>query len=178
MDSFNLELLNALEMAVFEAGDEGLFKALGTLPEWFHSIYEGKISEGVPLKLSKRFLFLANFLEDARELWNSKEDIRLKSGTWTETGPSGRHLELEAVALNLGPRHILILQCGQYSYKEKQFILSKGNALAFDYKMLEAFEHQEQEIRKDMAQKLETEMQSLRDEITVLKKRLAACEQS
>jgi polyhydroxyalkanoate synthesis regulator phasin len=42
--------------------------------------------------------------------------------------------------------------------------------------MLEAFEHQEQEIRKDMTEKLETEMQSLRDEITILKKRLPACE--
>ncbi len=178
MDSFNLELLNALEMAVFEATDDGAFKALGRLPEWFHTIYEGKISEGKPLKLSKRFLFLANFLEDAHELWNSEEDIRLKSGTWTEKGPAGREIQLEAVALNLGSRHILIVQCGQYSYKEKKFILSKSNALSFDYKMLEAFEHQEQEIRKDMAEKLETEMQSLRDEITILKKRLATCEQS
>ncbi len=178
MDSFNQELLTALEMAVFEAAEDGTFHVLGSLPEWFKSIYEREASGKPSLKLSKRFLFLANFLEDAQELWKSEEDIRLKSGAWAETGSSGRQLQLEAIALNIEKRHILILQCGQYSYKEKQFILSKSNALSFDYKLLKAFEHQEQEIRKDMAEKLETEMQSLRDEIRILKKRLAACEDS
>ncbi len=176
MDSFNQKLLTSLEMAVFEARPDGMFTVLGSLPKWFQNIYQGQIAENRPLKLGTRFLFLANFLEDAAELWESDEDIRLKSGTWAETDTNGRQMQLEAVALNIEARHILILQCGQYSYKEKQFILSKSNAMTFDYKMLEAFEHQEQEIRKDMAEKLEMEMQSLRDEITILKKRLATCE--
>jgi hypothetical protein len=102
---------------------------LGLAPKWFQSIYQGEIKGDQPLKLSKRFLFLANFLEDANELWESGEDIRLKSGTWAETDSNGRQLHLEAVALNIEKRHILILQCGQYSYKEKQFILSKSNAI-------------------------------------------------
>jgi len=176
MESFSQALLNALDMAIFEHENNGVFKAIGPQPQWFSEVYGKTIQPIQPVKLAKRFLLLANFLEDAAELWNNGKGFRLKSGTWAEADATGKQLQIEATAFNLQKKHMLILECGQYSYKEKQLMLSKTNVFSFDYKMLEVLEHQEQEIRADMAEKLEAEMQSLREEIRILKKRLAGYE--
>lgn len=172
MEMYNQEIIQALELAVFESADGEYFKSLYALPDWFHSSYPQIGSASKPIKLAQQFLFLANFLEDAKELWHKAEKGRLKSGSWIANDSHGKEYQVEATAINLDEKKVLILESGSYSDKEKEFILSKNESMAFDLKLLEAFEHQEQQIRIDMREKLEGEFQQLREENTNLRLRL------
>lgn len=173
MDSFNKDLIKVLDYAVFESEDGERFHFIGQIPEWFNSLYPEMSHLDKQVKLGKKFLFLAYFLADAKEFWQTKSAERLKSGHWIETDSEGREHQIEAMAVNLKDKKILIMESGHYSYKEKQFILSKNDTFSFDDKLLKAFEHHEKQIRDNLKEKLEAKYQILLDENESLKLRIA-----
>lgn len=178
MENYNHQIIEALDLAVFESTDGTQFVCVNTIPDWFRAVYPEISTEQKPLKLARKFLFLANFLEDAADLWKTQDKSRLKSGTWVATDAEGREYQIEATAINLTDKKILLLESGAYSAKEKELILSKSNAFAFDYKMLEAFERHETQIRADVKEKMEKEFQALRFENDALRKRISEMEKS
>lgn len=172
MENYNQKILLALDLAVLESSDGIHFSCVGTFPQWFQSVYP-KLSAGTkPFNLAKKFLFLANFLEDAAELWATEDKQRLKSGAWIETDAEGREHQIEATAINLKNQKIIILESNSYSTKEKQLILTKSNVFGFDQKMLEAFEQHESQIRADIQEKISKELEGLRKENAELREQL------
>ena len=178
MDQFNQDLITALDLAVLENKEGANFRFVGPVPGWFQILYPEMTDPDRPIKPGRKFVFLVHFLEDAETFWKENGEGRLKSGTWTEVDAQGREHQLEATAINLKEKKILVLECGRYSYKEKQFILSSSSAYAFDYKLFEAFEEHEKQIRADVREKLFAEYQELKDENERLKQRIAALEDS
>lgn len=175
MDTFNQQLFVVLDLAVLERGAGGAFDALGSLPEWFRKLYP-EFKAGKTMALDRRLPFLAHFFSDAQELWKSGKKGRLKSGQWSETDSNGQMYQIEATAVNVEKQQILVLETGNYSKQEKEFLFKSHGTLAFDTKMLEAFEYQEAQIRAHAREQLETELQALRDENEELKVRLTSLE--
>ncbi len=178
MDTFNQNLMTALDLAVLENKDNESFSFLGSIPQWFQLLYPEMVDPDRPIKLARKFIFLAHFLEDANTFWDENAEGRLKSGSWTEVDTHGQEHQLEAAAVNMENKKVLILECGRYSYKEKQYILSSSSAYSFDYKLLEAFEEHEKQIRADVKEKLFVECQQLKDENEHFKLRIAELENS
>ena len=124
-DSALRDLPAALDLAVFEQLPDGLFQPIGELPAWF------PISGYSPLDLAEEFPMLELFLPHCISIWESG-GLAITSDTWTETGPEGDDLYLEAVAAAAGKRRFLTLHdvCRRSRHTYQQ--------LAHDFELAEA----------------------------------------
>jgi hypothetical protein len=111
------ELIAALEIALLEREPGGGLKLLGVPPEWFRRLNPGETIS---------FPFLDNFLIDAENFWSEAAAGRLKSGLWTETDSLGHETSLEASAVCVGPRKILLIENQTLVHDEKQQILQRA----------------------------------------------------
>jgi hypothetical protein len=111
------ELIAALDIALLEREAGGRLAVLGTPPEWFR-----RLASGDPIS----FPFLDNFLVDAENFWSQGAAGRLKSGLWTEADPLGHETYLEASAVSVGQRKILMIENLTLVHDEKQAILQKA----------------------------------------------------
>src|ERR1700736_7069706 len=96
--------------ALFESLGGGKFLAVGDCPSWCRDILEltSQTEELIPLAANSPFL--ENFLVDAEVFWNSKAEGAVNSGNWVDRDKNGREVPLEAFALSLNNKRILILQ--------------------------------------------------------------------
>src|SRR5437868_5546969 len=118
------DLPAALNLAVFERLPDGLFQPIGQLPAWL------PISGRFPLDLAEEFPMLELFLPDCVSVWESG-GLATTSDTWTETGPDGNDLYLEAVAAVVEKRRFLTLRSlpkERHTYQQ----------LAHDFELAEA----------------------------------------
>ncbi len=125
-DSIGNELLAALEVVVLEEAPGGMLRPVGSVPRWFARLRPDSASgREMPLE-ALGSAFLENFLIDADNFWTSRGSGRLRSGPWTEVGPMGTEFHLEASAVCVGERRILLLESGAYG--EKQATLQKARS--------------------------------------------------
>jgi len=139
-DSDLYTILHSLDMVVMERIETGLFRLLGSAPDWFRSICPEVDSNKEILQPGERFDYLNHFLMDAEDFWVSEKGGKLRSGIWIETDPSGNDLALEATVLNAGKSKIMIIELGRYSFNEKQHIIQTGRDLQLAYDRLERLE--------------------------------------
>ena len=125
-ESFGNDLLAALEVAILEQEPGGNLKPLGTVPEWFRRFRPAARDSPAALGKTLDSPFLENFLIDAEDFWKYRGPGRLRSGLWTETGPAGADFHLEASAVCVGPRKILLLEIQTLVHEEKQAVLQKA----------------------------------------------------
>ncbi len=98
------DLPAALDLAVFERGPGGLFRAVGALPDWV------KLSDESPeIDLEKRFPLLELFLADSSAVFETGTPARMDSDAWEEDDDAGRRY-LQATALKLGARSLVVLR--------------------------------------------------------------------
>jgi hypothetical protein len=126
--SIAADLLVVLEMVVFERTAEGGLRLIGAVPEWFVRFRPEAASVSGTSTDALGSPFLENFLIDAESFWASNASDRLKSGLWTETGPMGRDFHMEASAVCVGEKKILLIENQAVSYTEKQAVLQAARA--------------------------------------------------
>ena len=134
------DIFPLLDMAVMELTEDGVFRILGDVPGCLSNFLPKPHPETGILRPEENFPFLENFLFDAEEHWVKKTVGSLKSGIWTETNSEGEEIELEAAALCLGERKILLIEPARYSYEEKQSVIQKSRELSLAYHRLEQTE--------------------------------------
>ena len=118
------ELFQALDFAVMEMNRQGHFVLIGTPPLWIKHIPQ---SEQMLLGLAYEedvFSFLGNFIQEVKEQWSRKPRGSFKSGLWIEKDSAGQELFLDATAVDIHGRKLLIIS------NEKQSIIQKGRDLA------------------------------------------------
>ncbi len=130
-------LFSVLNLAVLERASEGCFRLAASPPEWFHRFFPGASAEGERLTPGETFLFLENFLFDAEAFWAEHTEGRLKSGSWIEVGEDGEEFALEASAISLGPRKILLLEFLGTAYEERVAVLQSARENLFVRQFLE-----------------------------------------
>ncbi|HEX4945935.1 MAG TPA: HAMP domain-containing sensor histidine kinase [Blastocatellia bacterium] len=117
------DLLAALDVMVVERLPDGTFARIGTTPAWFLWLYPESAANPQHLRLDLTSPFLENFLVDAESFWNESCSGQLKSGSWEEKGPSGKEDHLEAAALCLGERKILLVELLGVAHEERRRLL-------------------------------------------------------
>jgi len=120
------DLLASLDTAVMERVSEGSFRVLGGLPDWCARLYPEAAAGQNPVRPGDRFPSLGNFLIDAEDHWQADSAGQLKSGPWEERDASGQGYHLEASAVCVGPRQVLLLQSLGAAYDERQALLQRA----------------------------------------------------
>jgi hypothetical protein len=126
--SIAADLLAVLEVAVLERPAAGQLRLIGAVPDWLVRFRPEAASETGTLSDALGSPFLENFLIDAESFWASNASGRLTSGLWTETGPMGRDFHMEASAVCVGDKKILLIENRAASYTEKQAVLQTARA--------------------------------------------------
>jgi hypothetical protein len=111
------EVIAALDIALLEREAGGRLRVVGVPPAWFARLCPND---------SVSFPFLDNFLIDAEAFWSEAGAGRLRSGIWTEADALGHETSLEASAVCVGPRKILLIENQTLVHDEKQAVLQKA----------------------------------------------------
>lgn len=117
------ELLAALDVMVVERLPDDSYTVVGAMPAWFMWLYTEAAANPQPLRMDLTSPFLENFLLDAEAFWQAAQPGLLKSGSWEEKGPAGKEDHLEAAALCLGERKILLIQLLGVAHEERRRLL-------------------------------------------------------
>ncbi len=107
----------ALDLAVFEQTTSGVFRAPGPLPAWL----ELDASSAGTFDLVERFPMLEIFLEDCCGFFETGAPAQLDSEIWEEAGGSGQTLYLQARAVAVAGRRLLVLKLlprERYTYQQ------------------------------------------------------------
>ena len=124
-DLVHADLLRALDLLVLEHLGDGCFKQPVVVPEWWARLYPPGAS-GPQVRPGEYFPFLDNFLVDAEQFWAEHTSGRLKSGVWHETDAEGNECHLEAAAVGVGERQVLVIEFLGHTGDERQALIQKG----------------------------------------------------
>ncbi|MDP1947402.1 MAG: sigma 54-interacting transcriptional regulator [Nitrospirota bacterium] len=102
-------LFVSLETAVLERTDRiDTFSLRGTAPAWWVRIF-GSITSTAAIRPGERSPFLKQFFAEAEQNWTQNADGISRSGPWTERDQQGQVLHLEATALVVDSRQLLLV---------------------------------------------------------------------
>ena len=143
------DLLTALDLVILEKGPGEEYLLLGTLPLWFRGLCPDADLDR--FDAADRFPLLETFLPEAERFWSLGTHGRLKSPLWTETGPEGEDLTLEASAVSVEGRRILLVERLGACFDEMRSMLQRGREVLLDYARLARAE----EALREMSLRLE-----------------------
>jgi signal transduction histidine kinase/CheY-like chemotaxis protein len=112
--------------ALFEHIDDGSFRALGHYPDWCKRIWGAGIDPGTStrgaktVRLGEAAPFLDNFLVDAVAFWRSHAEGSVRSDNWIEHDSDGAEIPLEASAVSLDGKSLLIVKNLSSTFAEQQ----------------------------------------------------------
>ena len=147
-ESFNTDILSALDIVAFERTGEGVFKLFSSVPFWFVSLYPTVVEQSEGLQVGEQFNFIKYFLDDAEKFWQNGDSGRLKSGAWVEADSAGNDCHLEAAAICLGDKKILLIEPLRLSYEEMRSLSQKARDKSLAYERLVEVEHALRESEK------------------------------
>ena len=110
MSSILARLVSDLNIAVLERTPQGSFSMLSDMPEWLSSLVPETTLQHDELFLEDIFLFLDDFLERHSSFWDKPTEEQITSGVWTERLPDGTEQILQATALFVQDRPLLLLK--------------------------------------------------------------------
>lgn len=135
-EAINSEMLAALDIVAMERLGDGSFKLMESAPDWFVRLYPTKISASEIIRPQDAFIFLEHFLWEADAFWAVGSAGRLKSGPWSESDSAGKLYHLEAAALGIKNRRLLVIELLRFSYDEIQALAQKAREKSLDYEKL------------------------------------------
>lgn len=136
-ETFASRLFATLNILVLERLRKGVFQIEGTVPHWLERVCPRDISTGMKVLISQEDIpFLENFLIDAEAYWQNPTEHPLKSGFWTEIDLNGDEYYLEASAVILDERKILLVEFAEDNYREKQALIQKARENQLSYNQL------------------------------------------
>jgi len=117
--------------ALFEYLGNGAFRAIGNSSEWCEKMWGAGKGHEKTLRLADESPFLENFLVDAEGFWNSNRPGGATSGVWIERGPGSSETPLEATALRLEGKPVLVIHnlAGTYAERQKLFQTARDSLL-------------------------------------------------
>lgn len=140
------DLFAALHFLVLERVDVSLFKITGNLPTWFNRFCDQNLIPGMIISIPQQvFSFLENFLIDAEEFWQTHKHGKLSSGIWTQSDLTGREEQLEACAVAIDRRKILLIELSEDKFKNKHELIQIAREQQLNYQQL-LKENQKKEV--------------------------------
>jgi putative nucleotidyltransferase with HDIG domain len=125
--SLLIRLLSALDTVVIEQFGDGSFKVLGAPPDWFKNLFQNVKLGKNKFTIEDELSFLGSFIIDAAEFWKAQQAGQiLWSGTWEEALESGESAALEAGAICLEGRNILVVRSLGHSALADREVIQKA----------------------------------------------------
>ncbi|MEZ5449160.1 MAG: HD domain-containing protein [Thiolinea sp.] len=109
MNGMLAQLYSSLDMVVFEHTGDDRFQALTEVPDKLR-FFLPLDGDGAGVDLPHVFPYLSCFMDDAHAHWQAQGGKPLTSGSWVEINELDQQVPLEATALWLEGRQILLLQ--------------------------------------------------------------------
>lgn len=132
-ESLPATVLAELEILILERNDPHSFQIVGAIPTWFATIYP-YISQSIDIAWIEEYLpFLSNFLVDAADFWQQQQPGLYKSGMWCETIHRHQEIHLEASALNVDQKQILLVKASEGDYIELLSFIQKARDTTLDF---------------------------------------------
>lgn len=126
-------LVSSLYYVVLERRKLGNFNVLGEVPEWFPRLFPEYEAHLQNHQLGQLSHFLENFLLDAERLWQVHTLRQLRSGLWVETDENGQEYFLEATALFVQNRRLLLIQSLGSLFEDRQSMLQRARENSLEY---------------------------------------------
>ena len=145
-ESFALSLLRSEGYAAFEYLGDGNARPMSQPPAFLGELLGEQLKSsgsaaGNPtlrdsVRLGDAMPFLENFLFDAETFWNSETQGRIESGMWTERTAGGREISLDATALWLDGKRILLVRNPQAKYAADARVLQTARDSLLEHERL------------------------------------------
>ena len=129
-------LLAALDIVALEQLADGAFNFLSAPPDWFAHLYPEPVSPSQAIRPQEAFPFIEHFLSEAEAFWQAHSAGALKSGPWSESDAEGKLYHLEASAVCIDNRRLLLVELLRLSYQEIQALAQKAREKSLDYERL------------------------------------------
>ncbi len=136
------EIVRALDIVMMERSEQGVFRLVSEMSDWFQAIYPKFLSENKIIRQEDFSPFLEDFLSEAELFWSLESSGRLRSGLWIENDGEANEYPLEASAIAIQERKILMIERGRVSYEENLMILQKGRELHLSYQNMDRLQKQ------------------------------------
>ncbi|MHB8085750.1 MAG: HD-GYP domain-containing protein, partial [Dehalococcoidia bacterium] len=110
-------------------------RALSITPQWAIDLFDIPETAQSNFEINDRLSFLGNFIPDACDFWSTGQaGAILRAGLWEESLKCGTKIELEAKAVKLGERKILIVRkvTGEITADREIFQKARENLLSFE----------------------------------------------
>lgn len=120
--------------ALFEALENSEFRLIGDWPDWCRKMWGAEAETNSVIRLGEKTSFLENFLYDAEDFWKSSAPGSVSSGNWIERDDTGGSTPLEASAVSLDGKRILILRNLSATFGEQQqmFQIARDSLLSHE----------------------------------------------
>lgn len=140
-ESFALALLQSEGYAAFEYLGDGNARPMSQPPAFLGELLgeqprSSGPASGDSVRLGDVMPFLENFLFDAESFWSSQTHGRVESGMWTEKTASGREISLDATALWLDGKRILLVRNPQSKYAADARVLQTARDSLLEHERL------------------------------------------
>ena len=126
-------LLASLDVAVLERAEDHSFTLLGKAPPWLRHLWPAAVATREHLHPEARFIFLEHFFDEALPLWNQDEASATPSEMWTEVDATGQEWLLEATALKLEGRSLLLLKFPTVAPENYREVLQQSRELSLEH---------------------------------------------
>ena len=122
-------LLPVLETLALERRRDGAFVACDPPPRWLSRLGYEAPQRAEPFDADRLPPFVQAFLADAERAWAGEGAARVCSGPWTETTPGGEEVHLEATALRVSGRELLLIARNDPVVVERRRVLQRAREL-------------------------------------------------
>ena len=135
-EAIKSDILAALDIVAMERLDRGEFELIGAAPPWLVEFLPQASVAGARLRPQETFMFLEEFLDDGESFWESNAAGPMRSGVWCEAYAAGKEYNLEASALRVGERRLLVIERLRSAYGDIQALAQKARDKNLDYERL------------------------------------------
>lgn len=163
-DDIAVDILEQLEIAVFQQVSSNTFTAVGTLPRWFCRLFGKKTSpvRRGPVDLVHFFPFLEFFLAgEAAGLWKNPGKQTVISDLWIETDPKGKEIYLEAIAGGVKGKNILAIKPIDSQSSKNLLHIQRGREKSLAYERVVKAQKKLKEFMANMSHELRTPMNAV-----------------
>jgi signal transduction histidine kinase len=141
--SIPAQVLEQMNIALFRLVEPQRYEVVGRLPGWFNEMFSRCAdvdADGHP-QPARCFPFLENFLTyEAAKLWEDHDKGMITSELWIESDPSDREYYLEASALWVKDRKILMIRQLEDEESTYHSHIQKGREKSLAYERLKKSE--------------------------------------
>jgi len=127
MNNDAFSIFAAIDTLVLERTSGRSFRCLGTPPEWCAELWPVCAHGAEELAPELAFPFLEVFLGEAERAWAAP--TRVDSETWTRVDEQGNEIHLQATALRVGPRELLLIARCDALHQARQQLLQRAREL-------------------------------------------------